>query len=137
MTPFFTDVATAARYPGRVRIVVSNDGTVDEHGLLWGFRCKNYNAGTTAQLFYEAEQLLPVNGAAGTALAGASGGTVVAQTGLPANTWVSILSMSMVSGTTPLTAHWLIPCVGKVLVTPRVPHRNSDSSTASGRCSSS
>ena len=122
-------------YPGRVRSIVSNDGTVDEHGLLWGFRCKNYNAGTTAQLFYEAEQLLPVNGAAGTALAGASGGTAVVLTNPPASTWVSMLSMSMARRHDRAHAHRLISRVGALLLRHQPP-RSSSCNTASDRCRS-
>ena len=100
---FFTETTVNGNYPGRVRVVMDNDSSTDQHGLLWGFRSQYYNAGTTAALFYEAEQLLPLNAAAGAALAGASGGTVITQGSLPANAWVSILSASMMPGTTPLT----------------------------------
>lgn len=100
---FFTEATINGNYPGRVRVVATNGTTVDQHGLLWGFRSRNYNAGTTAQMFYEAEALTPLSGAAGTAGANFSGGTAIGL-GLPVvNAWVPILSTSMLSGTTPLT----------------------------------
>jgi hypothetical protein len=100
---FFTEATVNGNYPGRVRIAVDNDGTVDWHGLLWSVRGRYYDAGTTAALFYEAEKLLPLNGAAGTALTGASGGSAVAHNALPAGVWASILSFSMMPGTVALT----------------------------------
>lgn len=100
---FFTEATINGNYPGRVRVVATNGTTVDQHGLLWGFRSRNYNAGTPAQMFYEAEALTPLSGAAGTAGANFSGGTAIGL-GLPVvNAWVPILSTSMLSGTTPLT----------------------------------
>lgn len=100
---FFTETSINGNYPGRVRLIVDNDQATDQHGLLWGFRASHYDGGTTAALFYEAEALTPVNSAAGSALAGASGGTVVAHHALPASTWASILSTGMISGNVPLT----------------------------------
>ena len=100
---FFTEATINGNYPGRTRLITTNGTAVDQHGLLWGLRSRYYNAGTTAALFYEAEAPLPMNAAAMSALAGASGGTVITQGTLPANVWVPILSTSMVSGTIPLT----------------------------------
>ena len=100
---FFTEATINGNYPGRVRIIATNGTAVDQHGLLWGLRSQYYNAGTTAALFYEAESLSALNLAAGAALAGASGGTVITQGSLPANTWVPILATSMKAGTIPLT----------------------------------
>lgn len=100
---FFTEATINGNYPGRARIVATNGTTVDQHGLLWGIRSRTYNAGTTTAMFYEAEALTPVNGAAGTALAGASGGSAVTISTIPSGRWVSMLNTNMVSGTTSLT----------------------------------
>ena len=100
---FFTEPTINGNYPGRVRIVATNGTAVDQHGLLWGLRSRYYNGGSTAALFYEAETLQTVNGAAGTALAGASGGTAVQINSLPTSGWVSMLSTNMMPGTIALT----------------------------------
>lgn len=95
---FFTEAAVAGTYPARVRIVVDNDQATDQHGLLWGVRSRQYSGTTTAALFYEAESLVKVNGAAGTALAGASGGTAVTITSPPQGEWVSMLALQLTAG---------------------------------------
>ena len=100
----FTEPVVNGNHPGRVRLVVDNDQSgQDKHGLLWGFRAQNYNAGTTAALFYEAEALVPINSATRNAFAGASGGSVVTLSSPPGNVWVPMLRMSMQAGTTALT----------------------------------
>lgn len=102
-TLFFTEATINGNYPGRCRLVVTNGTAVDQHGLLWGLRSSHYDAGTAAALFYEAEKLVPVSGATGTAIAGASAGTAIGL-GLPVtNAWIPILTTNMVSGTVPLT----------------------------------
>jgi hypothetical protein len=73
----FTEAQVLGDHPGRVRIVVDEDDGEDQLGLIWGFRSRHYSSAATARLVYEAEALGPVAPAAGTALAGASGGTVV------------------------------------------------------------
>src|ERR1700729_2012816 len=103
VTELFAPYEPATIYPSRVRIVATNGTTIDQHGLLWGIRSAHYDAGTTAALFYEAEKLQPLSGAAGTALSGASGGTAVTHSTMPANAWIPLLSTSMTSGTVPLT----------------------------------
>lgn len=100
---FFTEATINGNHPGRVRIVMDNDSSFDQHGLLWGFRSRYYNAATTAALFYEAEQLQGINGGAGTAFSGASGGSALTQPSLPSNSWVSVLSTNMMPGTVALT----------------------------------
>ena len=100
---FFTEATINGNYPARVRVAVANNGTADFHGLLWGFRSRYYDAGTTAALFYEANALQAVNGAAGTALTGATGGSALATTTLPGGAWASIVTTNMMPGTVALT----------------------------------
>lgn len=90
-------------YPARARIVVADTSGNDQRSLLWGVRSRHYDPASTAKLFYEAEALTPVNGAAVTSLSGASGGVVVEITGLPAGVWVPMLSTDLLAGNAPLT----------------------------------
>lgn len=76
----------------RGRIIVTDTSGNDQKSVLWGLRSKHYDPSTEAQLFYEAEAMTPLNGAASTTLAGASGGHVVSIASLPAGSWVAILS---------------------------------------------
>ena len=102
---FFTEAVVNGNHPGRVRVVVDNDQSgQDQHGLLWGFRAQNYNAGTTAALFYECEKLTPLSNTVGTAFTGASGGTAVGNLALPVGgQWVPLLHTNMKPGSVPLT----------------------------------
>jgi hypothetical protein len=86
-------------WPGRARIVVSDTSGDAQNGLLWGLRSTHYDAAATAKLVYEAEALTPVGGASVTALGGASGGQVISQASLPANSWVAMLSTNLAAGT--------------------------------------
>ena len=67
--------------------------------MIWGVRSRYYDSAATAALFYEAEALTPVNGAAVTGLSGASGGDVVKISSPPAATWVSMLSTTIAATT--------------------------------------
>ncbi len=69
----------------------------------WGFQSKYYSAAATAELVYEAEALTTVNGAYTVTGAGASGGSVVAITGLPGGSWVSMLTTEISSGSAQMT----------------------------------
>jgi len=89
-------------YPGRVRIVVDEDDGETQLGLLWGIRSRFYDSAATAALAYEAEALTPLDAAAGTALAGASGGTVVRH-GTLSTAWTPVLSTQMLAGSAHLT----------------------------------
>jgi hypothetical protein len=97
------DAAIAGNYPGRVRIVTTDTSGNDQKGLLWGFRARHYDGTATAALFYEAEQMTPVNGAAGTALSGASGGTAIQIGSPPASTWISMLTTTLAAGSASLS----------------------------------
>lgn len=86
----FTETGIKGDYPGRVRIVVDEDDADAQLTMIWGFRSKNYSSASTARLVYEAEALEPMSPAAGTALSGASGGTVVNHSALT-GTWQRVL----------------------------------------------
>jgi hypothetical protein len=87
--------------PGRVRIVVDEDQAQDQRGLIWGLRSRHYSSDSTARLAYEAEALQPLDTARGTALSGASGGTVVTHGTISTN-WTPVLG-SNIGGTAYLT----------------------------------
>lgn len=91
------DAVISGDYPGRVRIVVDEDDSDKQLGLMWGFRSRYYDSASTAALFYQAEALTPLDVAANFALAGASGGTVVRHNSLAAN-WTPVLSTQILSG---------------------------------------
>jgi len=94
--------AIAGNYPGRVRIIAQDTSGNDQKGMLWGFRARYYNSVPTRALLYEAETMTPVNGAAGTALSGASGGTAVYSGTLPAGSWMPMLSTQLTAGSAAL-----------------------------------
>jgi hypothetical protein len=89
-------------YPGRVRIVVDEDDNDNQYGMFWGIRSRNYSSATTAALAYQAEALTPLDAAATTAIAGASGGTVVRHNSL-ATAWTPVLSTQILSGGAQMT----------------------------------
>lgn len=93
----------AGDYPARCRIIVTDTSGNDQHGLFWAFRSRHHDAASTAALFYEAEALTPLNGAASATLSGASGGHAVAITNPPVGDWVPMLVTTMLSGSAPLT----------------------------------
>ena len=79
-------------HPARLRLQVADTSGNNQLGCIWGLRSRHYDSAATAALFYEAEALTPVNGAAVTGLSGASGGSVVrSRASLPANAWVTML----------------------------------------------
>lgn len=88
--------------PGLVRWVFDEQDGDDQQFLHFGLQCRNYPGAaagtTTAHLFYEAEALTPLGGAAGSALAGASGGTVVNQ-GTVTTSYQAMLGLKLASGT--------------------------------------
>ena len=69
--------------PARVRIVVEEKQGVAQKGFIWGFRSRYYSSATTAKAAYEAEELELLGSSTKTALAEASGGTVVQNATLP------------------------------------------------------
>jgi hypothetical protein len=87
----------ATIYPGRVRIVVNNDqgGSIDYHGLLWGFRSRYYSNAAGAALAYEAEALTPLDAGTIVARSGATNGTVVRHPSLPGGAWCPVLSTNI------------------------------------------
>lgn len=90
-------------YPARCQIALTDTSGQNQDGVIWGFRSRCYSSASTAALFYEAEAMTPLNGAAVASLSGASGGSVVQQTSLPSDTWVPILSTTLESGSAQLT----------------------------------
>ena len=89
--------------PSRLRLKVSDTSGNNQLSLIWGLRSRYYDSATTAALFYEAEALTPINGAAVTGLSGASGGDVVTIKSLPAASWVTMLSTTISATTGNLT----------------------------------
>ena len=79
-------------HPVRGRLIVSDTSGNNQLAASWGLRSRYYDSSATAALFYEAEALTPLNGAAVTGLSGASGGDVVTITSLPTANWVAMLS---------------------------------------------
>ena len=61
-------------HPSRCPVIVTDTSGNNQLSLIWGLRSRYYDSAATAKLFYEAEALTPVNGAAVTGLSGASGG---------------------------------------------------------------
>lgn len=91
----FTEATVNGNYPARTRVVVTNGTAVDQHGLLWGFRSRNYGTAMTERLAYEAEALQPLDAGTKVARASASGGTIVRHPSLPADTWCPVLSTNI------------------------------------------
>ncbi len=86
--------------PSRLRLIVTDTSGNNQLGLIWGLRSRYYDSSATAALFYEAEALTPVNGAAViTGVSGASGGKTVAITGIPSGSWVSMLATTIAATT--------------------------------------
>lgn len=94
----FTELNIRGDYPGRVRWVVDDDQGQAQLGLIWGVRSRNYTAGTTALLAYEAELMTPLDTATRAALTGASGGTVVTH-GTVATNWTPVLNTNLPGNT--------------------------------------
>ncbi len=86
-------------HPSRLRLKVTDTSGNNQLGCIWGVRSRYYDSAATAALFYEAEALTPVNGAAVTGLSGASGGDVVKISSPPAASWVSMLSTTIAATT--------------------------------------
>jgi hypothetical protein len=76
----FTETTVRGDVPGRVRMVVDNDQASAQASLVYGFRARNHDSATTARLAWEVEAFASLGTGARAALAGASGGTVVANT---------------------------------------------------------
>jgi hypothetical protein len=75
----------------------------DGSAVPWGIRSRYYDSSPSAALFYEAETLTVLNGAAVTGLSGASGGEAVEITGLAAASWAPMLATTISSGSQALT----------------------------------
>jgi hypothetical protein len=93
----FTETSLRGDYPARVRLVVDDDSANNQNSLIWSIRSRNYNAGTTAAMAYQAEALTTLDAATRTALSGASGGTVVQHASL-ADDWTPVVGTDMNSG---------------------------------------
>jgi hypothetical protein len=86
----FTETTVRGDVPGRVRVVIDNDQASAQTSLIYGFRARNHDSATTARLTWEAEAFATLGTGARAALAGASGGTVVADTSTAA--WETLIS---------------------------------------------
>lgn len=85
--------------PGRVTsLTVTDKSGIDQLGLGWHFRCKNYSAASTANWAYEAEALTPLDTAAEVELTGASGGKAILHNNLSTG-WTPVLSTNLKAGT--------------------------------------
>jgi hypothetical protein len=87
--------------PARVRLVVEEKQGVDQKGLIWAFRSRYYSAAATAKSAYSATELQPLGEAAKEAVTGATGGTAVSNTALPA-VWTPVVGTNL-GGTAWLT----------------------------------
>lgn len=85
-------------YPARARLIVTDTSGNDQHGLLWGVRSRYHDSASTAALFYEAESMTPLNGAASAAVSGMSGGHAIEIVNPPAGVWVPMLATTLTSG---------------------------------------
>jgi hypothetical protein len=89
-------IATAGPVRGSVpalgRLVVANQETADQAFAMWGLQSRTYDAALTAGLFYEAEDLTALGGAAAAVASGASGGDAVISDDLPVGTYLAVLS---------------------------------------------
>jgi hypothetical protein len=97
----FTETDIDGDYPGRLRLVVDNDSTADQLGLVASVRSRHYDAAATARLAYQAEALTPLDTASIVTLAGASGGgsnNAVRHSGLVTSGWVPVLSTNLADG---------------------------------------
>lgn len=101
----FTEATVNGNYPGRVRLIVDNDQATDQHGLIWGFRSKNYDAAASASLFIRGMDMTFVNGAAQGTQSGSVGTSshTASITNPPTGAWISFVSTTLSSGPTPLT----------------------------------
>ncbi len=97
----FTDIEGDFPEGNRCRLVITAGTAADVLGVKYAIRSKHYSADATARLSYEAEALDPLDLAAGTALAGASGGTAVYHPNLGTG-WTPVLGTNM-GGTAYLT----------------------------------
>ncbi len=86
----FTETTVRGDVPGRVRVVIDNDQASAQTSMIYGFRARNHDSATTAKLTWEAESFSTLGTGARAALAGASGGTVVADTSTAA--WETLIS---------------------------------------------
>lgn len=93
----FTIAEVLGTAPGLIRIRFKNENEeADLRGMICALESRDYSAGPTAELAYEAEALTPMGGASVVEKAGASGGKVVEHSSLTAG-WLTILG-SQVSG---------------------------------------
>lgn len=90
----FTETDLRGDYPARVRILVDEDDAENQASLIWCVRSRHYSSDATAKSVYEAESLEALDAAAGTALSGASGGTVVRHTTI-AEDWTPIVGTNI------------------------------------------
>lgn len=111
-------------YPCRVRIIVNENDADSQLGLIWGLRSKNYSAASTAALAYEAEALTPLDTAAITALAGASGaGSNTMRHNNLATSWTPVLSTQILSGSAHMTHQGSYRVWARVYTTSATPPR--------------
>jgi len=80
--------------PARVRVVVEEKQGVDQKALIWSFRSRYYSSASTAKVAYEAEEMSALGEAAAGSLSGASNGTAVSHTALPA-AWTPVVGTNL------------------------------------------
>lgn len=86
----FTESAILGDHPGRLRLAVSEQQGVNQSGLLFGVRARNYDPTPTARLAYAATALTPLDQAT-------VAGSVVTHPNLSAN-WTPVLSTQAAGG---------------------------------------
>lgn len=85
--------------PARITsLKVEDKSGLDQYGLGFHLRCRNYSSASTAAWAYEAEALTPLDIAAEVALSGASGGNAIRHNNLGTE-WTPVLSTNLKAGT--------------------------------------
>ena len=97
--------AVAGNHPARCRIIVTDTSGHSQDSVIWGVRSRYYDSATTAALSYEAEALTLI-GASSSVSFGSAYGTHIVNTGgagAPANTWTTVISTTLATGSAQLT----------------------------------
>ncbi len=93
-----TTLLVKGNYPARTVLTAKDKSGVDQLGLAYHLRCRNYSSAATAKWRYEAEELLALDTAAEGSLAGASGGKAIRHESLGSD-WTPILALRLKAGT--------------------------------------
>lgn len=87
--------------PGRVDLEVNEESAKNQIGLMWHFRCRDYDSANTAKWAYEAEALTPLGEALVAFISGGSGSNAILHSNI-VREWTPVLSTDLAGGT-PLT----------------------------------